>query len=175
VRFTETALSGAWLLELERAEDERGFFARAWCADEFEKRGLDSHIAQCNISWNRKRGTLRGMHFQAMPHQESKIVRCIRGGIYDVIVDLRPDSPTFRSWISVELTAESRIALYIPKEFAHGFQTLTDDAEVFYQMSSAYAPVHAKGIRWNDSRLKIAWPLRDPILSERDRSYPDFE
>jgi len=174
VKFVETPLPGAYVLELERLEDERGFFARTWCAEELAAHGLDAHIAQCNLSSNRHRGTLRGMHYQAAPHQEAKIVRCIRGTIYDAIVDLRRDSPTWRRWTSVELTADNRRALYVPKDFAHGFQTLTDDAEVFYEMSTPYAPGFMRGVRWNDPALAIEWPIGDPILSERDGSYPDL-
>jgi dTDP-4-dehydrorhamnose 3,5-epimerase len=174
VKFVETPLAGAYLLELERLEDERGFFARTWCAEELAAHGLDGEIAQCNLSSNRRRGTLRGMHYQAAPHQEAKIVRCIRGAIYDAIVDLRRDSPTWRRWTSVELTADNRRALYVPKDFAHGFQTLTDDAEVFYEMSTPYAPGFVRGVRWNDPALAIEWPIGDPILSERDGSYPDL-
>ncbi len=172
MKFVETPLAGAYVLELERLEDERGFFARTWCAEELAGHGLEARIAQCNLSSNRRRGTLRGMHYQAAPHQEAKIVRCIRGAIYDVIVDLRHGSPTMRRWTSVELTADNRRALYVPKDFAHGFQTLTDDAEVFYEMSTPYAPGFGRGVRWNDPALAIEWPLGDPILSERDCGYP---
>lgn len=174
MRFVETPLAGAYVLELERLEDERGFFARTWCAEELATRGLESRIAQCNLSSNRRRGTLRGMHYQAAPHQEAKIVRCIRGAIYDVIVDLRHGSPTMRRWTSLELTADNRRALYVPKDFAHGFQTLTDDVEVFYEMSTPYASGFVRGVRWSDPALAIEWPIDDPILSERDRSYPDL-
>jgi dTDP-4-dehydrorhamnose 3,5-epimerase len=174
LKFVETSLPGAYVLELERLEDERGFFARTWCRDEFAARGLESEMAQCSLSSNRRRGTLRGMHYQAAPHQEAKVVRCIRGAIYDVIVDLRRHSPTWRRWASVELTADNRRALYVPKDFAHGFQTLTDDAEVYYEISTPYAPGSGRGVRWNDPVLAIEWPVADPILSERDRSYPDL-
>lgn len=175
MKFVETSLAGAYVLELERLEDERGFFARTWCAEELARHGLEGRIAQCNLSSNRRRGTLRGMHYQAAPHQEAKIVRCIRGAIYDVIVDLRHGSPTLRRWTSVELTAENRLALYVPGDFAHGFQTLTDDAEVFYEMSTLYAPGFGRGVRWNDPALAIEWPIGDPILSERDRGYPGLQ
>jgi dTDP-4-dehydrorhamnose 3,5-epimerase len=170
----ETPLAGSFVVELEQLEDERGFFARTWCADEFASHGLEAQIAQCNLSSNRRRGTLRGMHYQTAPHHEAKIVRCIRGAIYDVIVDLRADSPTWRRWVSVELTAENRRALYVPENFAHGYQTLTDDSEVFYEMSKPYASGLGRGVRWNDPALKIEWPICDPILSERDRSYSDL-
>lgn len=174
MKFVETVLAGAYVLELERLEDERGFFARTWCAVEFAAHGLDGEIAQCNLSSNQRRGTLRGMHYQAAPHQEAKVVRCIRGAIYDVIVDLRHDSPTLRRWTSVELSADNKLALYVPKDFAHGFQTMTDDAEVFYEMSTPYAVGFGRGVRWNDPALAIEWPIGDPILSDRDRTYPDL-
>lgn len=145
--------------------------SRARSAREFERHGLDPVVAQCNVSWNRRRGTLRGLHYQAPPHAEAKLVRCTRGAIWDVIVDVRPDSPTFRRWYAVELSALNRLALYVPAGFAHGFQTLADDSEVFYQMSAFHAPGHARGLRWDDPLLAIAWPLPDPIVSERDRSF----
>lgn len=171
MRFTPTPLAGAQLVAMEFAEDERGGFARSFCAREFERHGLDPVVAQCNVSWNRRRGTLRGLHYQAPPHAEAKLVRCTRGAIWDVIVDVRPDSPTFRRWYAVELSALNRLALYVPAGFAHGFQTLADDSEVFYQMSAFHAPGHARGLRWDDPLLAIAWPLPDPIVSERDRSF----
>ena len=145
--FTETRLAGAYLIEPERIEDERGFFARTWCRDEFERHGLNPRLVQCNVSYNARRGTLRGMHYQAKPHEEAKLVRCTRGAIYDVIVDLRPDSPTYRQWVAAELTAENRRMLYIPEGFAHGFQTLADETEVFYQMSELFHPESARGVR----------------------------
>lgn len=159
------------MLSLERLEDERGFFARTFCQREFTARGMSPAVSQCNLSWNRKRGTLRGLHFQAAPHPEAKVVRCVRGAIWDVIVDLRPDSPTHLHWHAVELTAENRLALYVPEDFAHGFQTLADDTEVLYQMSESYYPDLARGLRWNDPKLAIPWPLPSPIMSERDKSY----
>jgi dTDP-4-dehydrorhamnose 3,5-epimerase len=171
LKFVPTPLAGAQVIELERLADERGFFARSFCQDEFGRNGLDAAIAQCNISWNRRRGTLRGMHFQAAPHEEAKVVRCTRGAIWDVIVDLREGSATRLQWFSVELTAENRTALYVPKGFAHGFQTLAEDSEVLYQMSEPYHAHLARGVRWDDPQLAIRWPLPDPILSERDRSY----
>jgi dTDP-4-dehydrorhamnose 3,5-epimerase len=174
VKIVPTELPEAKLVELERIEDERGFFARSFCARDFQAEGLDPCVAQCNVSYNRRRGTLRGMHFQRAPYAEAKLVRCTRGGIYDVIVDLRPDSPSFRRWLAVELTDENRRALYVPPGFAHGFQTLADDCEVFYQMSEFYVPDAATGVRWNDPAFAIAWPIANPILSPRDASYPDF-
>ena len=172
--FMETKLAGLYRVELERREDERGFFARSWCHDEFAAQGLDTRLAQCNISFNLRRGTLRGMHYQAEPYPEIKLVRCTMGAIYDVAIDLRPASSTFLQWEGMELTAENRRMLYIPAGFAHGFQTLTENSEVFYQMSEYYHPEAAHGARWNDPAFGITWPLPDPFLSERDRTYPDF-
>lgn len=172
--FGPTPLIGAVTVELERREDERGFFARSFCRREFEAQGFDPCVAQCNVSFNRRRGTLRGMHWQEAPHGESKLVRVTGGALWDVIVDLRPDSPTFRCWFGVELTAENRRALYIPPGFAHGFQTLANDVEVFYQMSTFYVPEAQRGVRWDDPAFGIEWPIRPPFLSERDATYPDF-
>ena len=155
-------------------EDDRGLFAYGFRADEFARHGLIPTIAQINLSHTRDRGTLRGMHFQVAPHEEAKTVRCVRGAAYDVIVDLRPGSPTCCRWFGTELTADNRRALYVPPGFAHGFQTLTDDVEVIYLVSAYYAPAHAGGVRWNDPAFRIAWPL-DPVkMHERDRTYPDF-
>lgn len=170
--FEETGLAGAFVIEPERREDERGFFARTWCRDEFAAHGLNPALVQCNISFNKKRGTLRGMHYQAAPHEEAKLVRCTQGAIYDVILDLRRESATFGRWVGVELTAENRRMLYVPEGFAHGFQTLEDDSEVFYQMSAFYHAESALGARWDDPAFAIAWPLPDPILSDRDRAFP---
>jgi dTDP-4-dehydrorhamnose 3,5-epimerase len=172
--FHETSLAGAFLLEMERHEDERGFFARAWCRREFEARGLDPAIAQTSVSFNRLNGTLRGMHFQRPPHDEVKLVRCTRGAIWDVIIDLRPGSPTYRRWESFELSEENRRELYIPKGFAHGFQTLADATEVHYQISEFHSPGAAAGFRHDDPALAISWPLPVSIIAERDRSWPDF-
>ncbi len=172
MRFIETQLKGAFVIELEKVEDERGFFARTFCQKEFDAHGLNPRVAQCNFTYTRKKGTLRGMHYQASPHAEAKLVRCIRGAIFDVIIDLRRDSPSFRQWTAVELTAENGKLLYVPEGFAHGFQTLEDDTEVFYQMSDFYDPECARGVRWDDPALGIAWPLPDPILSERDKNLP---
>ena len=174
MRILDTALPGAKLVELEPIEDERGFFARSFCGREFELAGLDPCVAQCNVSFNRRRGTLRGMHFQRAPHAEAKLVRCTRGRIYDVILDLRPGSPSYRRWFAIELGAESRRALYAPKGVAHGFQTLEDGCEVLYQRSDFYAPELAAGVRWNDPAFGIEWPIADPIVSARDAAYPDF-
>jgi len=171
VKFAPTTLGGAHVIELERLEDERGFFARSFCQDEFRRHGLDPAVAQCNVSWNRRRGTLRGLHYQAAPHEEAKVVRCTRGAIWDVIVDIRDGSATRHKWFSVELSADDRRALYVPKGFAHGFQTLADDSEVLYQMSEPYHAELARGLRWDDPKLGIRWPLPDPVLSARDRGY----
>lgn len=174
--FTETPLPGAYLIEPDRLGDERGFFARTWCAREFAAHGLNAELAQCNISFNRQAGTLRGMHFQAAPHAEAKLVRCTQGAVYDVIVDLRPDSPTHRQWYGAELTAENRHMLYVPEGFAHGFQTLVPDTEVFYQMSAFYVPKSARGVRWDDPAIGIVWPeTSERILSDRDARYPDYQ
>lgn len=171
--FTETKLKGAYLIDLERLEDERGYFARSWCQREFLAQGLDPKTVQCNVSFNKKKGTLRGMHYQLPPFSEAKLVRCTRGVLYDVIIDLRPDSPSFLQWIAVELTAENSRMLYIPKGFAHGFQTMEDDTEVFYQMSEFYAPESARGVRWNDPLFKINWPDAERTISAKDQKYED--
>lgn len=172
--FQDTGLAGAFLVELERIHDERGFFARSWCTREFAERGLNGRLVQCNVSRNRARGTLRGMHYQAAPHEEAKLVRCTMGAIYDVMVDLRPSSRTYLRSFGAELSADNHRALYIPEGFAHGFLTLTDESEVFYQMSEFYAPQTARGLRWNDPLLSIEWPGPVTVISERDRTYPDF-
>jgi dTDP-4-dehydrorhamnose 3,5-epimerase len=173
--FRATPLSGAFLIDLSKFEDERGFFAHTWSASEFARHGLESRMVECSVSWNTKRGTLRGMHYQAAPHGQAKLVRCTKGSIFDVIVDLRRASPTFQQWIGVELTAVNRRMLYIPDGFAHGFQTLEDETEVFYQMSSPYVPASGRGVRWNDPAFGIAWPQPDgPIINQRDNNYPDL-
>lgn len=175
MKFTETQLKGAYIIELEVIQDERGFFARSWCHQEFATKGLNPSLVQCNISFNCKKGTLRGMHYQAKPHEEAKLVRCTMGAIYDVIVDIRPDSSTFKQWVAVELTAKNRKMLYIPEGFAHGFQTLEDNTEVFYQMSQFYRPESGKGIPWDDPNLKITWPEVDQrVISDKDLNYPGF-
>lgn len=173
--FTETKLKGAFIIDIEPREDERGFFARSWCEDEFQKHGLNPRLVQCNISFNKKRGTLRGMHYQIAPFAEAKVVRCTMGAIYDVIIDLRSDSPAFKQWVSVELTAENRRAFYIPEGFAHGFQTLMDNTEAFYQMSEFYHPECARGVRWDDPAFEIEWLEKEKIVSNKDQSFLLFE
>jgi dTDP-4-dehydrorhamnose 3,5-epimerase len=172
--FTETALKGAFMIEPERREDTRGFFARTFCTTEFAKHGLETTVIQSSISYNQRRGTLRGMHYQVPPFQETKLVRCTMGSIYDVIIDLRSASPTYKRTFSVELSAKNRKALYIPRGFAHGFQTLEDESEILYYMSAPYSPEHARGVRWNDAAFGIEWPAAERLMSERDRDYPDF-
>ncbi len=173
--FTETTLKGAFIIEPELHEDERGFFARTFCQEEFEAHGLNINWVQCNISFNSKQGTLRGMHYQTAPYEEIKLVRCTMGSIYDVIIDLRSDSPTFKQWLGIELSADNRRMLYVPENFAHGFQTLVDHTEVHYQMSVFYNPEYSKGLRWNDPVFKILWPpSRQRILSPTDQRYPTF-
>ena len=174
MRFVATGLEGAWVVEVERMDDERGFFARTFCHDEFTARGLKADFVQCNASYNARRSTLRGLHYQASPHEEAKLVRCTRGAIFDAIVDLRRASPTFKRWFGIELSADNHRALYVPEGCAHGFQALQDASEVFYQMSAAYRPEAARGVRWNDPAFGICWPLPDPVLSARDAAYPDF-
>lgn len=175
MKFIPTSLEGAWIIEPTPAVDERGWFARTRCEWEFAEMGLEPRFVQVSLSFNRKRGVLRGMHFQASPHEEVKLVRCIRGAIHDVIIDLRPDSPTFMRHFSAEFSAQNRLALYVPKGFAHGFQALRDASEVLYEISAVYSPGHARGLRWDDPAFGISWPVPDPILLERDRSYPDFQ
>jgi dTDP-4-dehydrorhamnose 3,5-epimerase len=172
--FKETRLKGAYIIEIEPLEDERGFFARSFCQKEFEEHGLNPQIVQCNISYNKKKGTLRGMHYQVAPYEEARLVRCTMGAIFDVIIDLHPNSHTFKKWEAIELTATNRRMLYIPEGFAHGFQTLQDNTEVFYQMSEFYDPQSAKGVRWNDPAFEIVWPDDVRVISDRDRQYPDF-
>lgn len=174
MQFTETEIKGAFILDAERIADERGFFARTWARDEFVAHGLNPDLAQCNLSYNHHKGTVRGMHWQAPPHGETKLVRCTQGGIYDVIVDIRADSPTYLTWIGVELTAENRRALYIPEGCAHGFQTLEDATEVFYMITEYYTPAAARGMRWNDPAIDVRWPLDVTVISGRDAHYPDF-
>ncbi len=174
MKFIETELKGAYLIELEPIEDERGFFARSWCQKEFVKHNLTPNLVQCNISFNHKQGTLRGMHYQEKPHEEVKLIRCTSGAIYDVIIDLRQDSSTFKQWAAVELTADNRKMLYVPEGMAHGFQTLQDNTEVFYQMSAFYHPESARGVRWDDPAFQIDWPEKKPIISLKDSQYPDL-
>jgi dTDP-4-dehydrorhamnose 3,5-epimerase len=173
--FQETKLPGVFEIHLEPMGDERGFFARSWCQREFEGQGLNPVTAQCNISFNEKKGTLRGLHFQAEPYPEAKLVRCTQGSIYDVAVDLRPQSPAFRQWIGVTLTAANRKMIYIPAGFAHGFLTLEAKTEIFYQMSEFYHPELSRGVRWDDPAFQIVWPGQVEVISDRDKGYPDFD
>jgi dTDP-4-dehydrorhamnose 3,5-epimerase len=172
--FQETKLKDAYIIEPERLEDERGFFARSFCQQEFKRFGIDFNIAQCNISFNKNKGTLRGMHYQSAPYEEAKMVSCVRGAIYDVIIDLRPNSSTYCQWLGVELSAENYEIFYIPKGFAHGFQTLAEDTVVLYQMSEFYHPESAQGVRWNDPAFEIKWPLSNSVISEKDMNFKDF-
>lgn len=172
MKFRETELPGAYLIELEPATDDRGFFARSFCAEEFGEHDLPSAYPQCNVSFNHTAGTTRGMHWQAPPNAEAKLVRCTAGAIFDVIVDLRSDSPTRLRHVCVELSAENRHALFVPEGFAHGFQTLRDASEVFYQMSTPYTPTGARGFRWDDPDIGIAWPTPPSVISDRDRDLP---
>jgi len=173
--FRPLSLSGAFVIEPERHEDSRGHFARTFCVEEFHKQGLDTRVVQCSVSFNRKKGTLRGMHYQAAPFEETKLVRCNRGAIYDVIIDLRRDSPTFKQHFAIALDELDGIMLYIPPGFAHGFQTLKDETEVHYQMSNPFSPEHARGVRWNDPAFGIIWPEDERIIIERDQKYANFE
>ncbi|HMG74741.1 MAG TPA: dTDP-4-dehydrorhamnose 3,5-epimerase [Pyrinomonadaceae bacterium] len=173
--FTETALKGAFIIEPELIEDERGFFARTWTDKEFGGHGLNPRIAQGSIAFNKRRGTIRGMHYQIPPHAEAKLVRCTAGAIYDIIIDLREDSSSRYQWLAVELTAKNRLMIYIPEGFAHGYQTLEDSTEVLYQISNYYHPESARGFRFDDPGFVVKWPLPVSVISERDRSYADFE
>jgi dTDP-4-dehydrorhamnose 3,5-epimerase len=173
--FKETNLPGVFEIRLEPSHDGRGFFARSWCQREFENYRLNRNVVQCNVSFNKLKGTLRGMHYQEAPKGEAKLVRCTSGSVYDVVIDLRADSPTFKRWISVTLTAEGRNMIYVPEGCAHGFLTLEDETEVFYQMSEFYTPELARGVRWDDPAFQIVWPEKIEVISERDRTYADFE
>ncbi len=173
--FTAAPLPGVFVIDPERHEDQRGFFARSFCAREFAAHGLDPRVVQCNMSFSPKKGTLRGLHFQRPPHAEAKLVRCTAGALYDVVVDVRPDSPTFRRHFAVELSAAGRRLLYVPEGLAHGFQSLVDDTEVVYQISAPFCPEAAAGVRWNDPAFAIGWPLPIAVISERDRTHPDFD
>jgi dTDP-4-dehydrorhamnose 3,5-epimerase len=173
--FTPTKIQGVFILEPERIEDERGFFARTWCQTEFAEHGIKALPVQCNISFNKRKGTLRGMHYQRVPHEETKVVRCTMGSLYDVAVDMRPDSPTFKQWAGETLSAANRRMMIIPPGCAHGFLTLEDETEASYQMSASYAPKHAAGVRWNDPAFGIRWPGDAVVIVDRDRNYPDFE
>lgn len=172
--FTETSLKDAYIVDIQKIEDQRGFFARGWCQNEFEAQGLVPRIAQVNISYSQHKGTLRGMHYQKAPYSESKLVRCIKGAFYDVIVDLRPDSPTFKQWLGVELTADNYRMLYVPEGFAHGFQTLVDHTEAFYMVSQFYTPQAESGLRYNDPAFAIQWPLEVEVISDKDKNWPDY-
>lgn len=173
--FTATPIAGVWVVDLDRREDPRGWFARSWCVDEFASLGVVFRPVQANLSFNKTRGTLRGMHYQAAPHAESKLVRCSRGAFWDVALDLRPESPSYKTWFGIELSALNGRGLFIPEGCAHGFQTLEDDSEVSYLMGAKYQPDAARGLRWNDPAFGIEWPLAtEPLLSPRDASYPDF-
>ena len=175
MQFFSTTLPGVFEIRIEPHCDERGFFARTWCQKEFEEHGLNPRLVQCNVSFNQRRGTLRGMHFQASPHAEAKLVRCTRGSVYDVVLDLRAESPTYKRWVGITLTADKRNMMYVPEGCAHGFITLEDDTEVFYQMSEFYDSSSARGVRWNDPVFGIIWPIETAVISERDANYPDFE
>jgi dTDP-4-dehydrorhamnose 3,5-epimerase len=174
MNFRETELPGVFEVRLEPKPDERGYFARTWCQQEFTAHGLSSNIVQCNTSFNLKKGTLRGMHYQQEPNAEIKLIRCTRGKIFDVVLDLRPQSPAFKKWTSLILSSSSQNMIYIPEGFAHGFLTMEDDTEVFYQMSESHSAESARGVRWNDPAFKIDWPEEVVVISERDRSYPNF-
>jgi dTDP-4-dehydrorhamnose 3,5-epimerase len=175
VIFTPTQLPGAYIIDLKKLSDARGFFARAWCQNEFDAHRLSTRVVQCNMSFNPTKGTLRGMHYQAVPYAEAKLIRCTQGALYDVIIDLRPHSPTYMQWLGVELTADNRTMLYVPEGFAHGYQTLTDDTEAFYQVSQFYHPEAERGVRWNDPVFGIDWPAVSPrLMSAKDESWPDY-
>ena len=174
MKFNKTAINGAFVIDIERREDDRGFFARAWCKREFAEHGLSAELAQVNISFNKERGTLRGMHYQIAPYQETKLVRCARGAIFDVIIDLRPESPTYRQWLGVELSPDAHRMLYVPESCAHGFQVLEDNTEVTYQVSQVYSPQAERGVRWDDPAFGIEWPMEVRVISEKDARWPDY-
>ena len=173
--FLETKLPGVFEVHIEAKPDERGFFARTWCRKEFEAQGLAANLVQCSLSFNKRKGTLRGMHYQIVPHEETKLIRCTQGAIYDVVLDLRPKSPKFREWIAVELTAEKHNMIYVPQGCAHGFLTLEDRSEATYQMSEFQHAEAARGVRWDDPAFQIKWPAKVEVISERDRTYADFQ
>jgi len=174
MKFTETKIHGVFVIELEKHEDDRGWFARAWCCEEFTAHGLPTDLAQTNLSHNAQRGTVRGMHFQTAPHAEAKLVRCVAGAVHDIALDLRPESPTFKQSVATELSADNGRAVFLPEGIAHGFQTLTDDATLFYQMSAPYAPEFARGVRWDDAAFQIEWPIAEAIVCEHDLAFPIF-
>ena len=173
--FQKTKLPGVFEIHIEAKPDERGLFARTWCQEEFASQGLSARLVQCNLSFTTRAGTLRGMHYQVAPHEEAKLIRCTRGAIYDVVVDLRHHSPAYKDWVAVELTAEKRNMIYVPEGCAHGFLTLQDGTEVIYQMSEFWNQDSARGVRWNDPAFQISWPAKIEVISERDRTYPDFQ
>ncbi|MHA6250226.1 dTDP-4-dehydrorhamnose 3,5-epimerase [Pontibacter sp. CAU 1760] len=173
--FTETKLKGAFIIDVKRLEDERGFFGRSYCKREMEEHGLNTNMVQANVSYNKKKGTLRGMHMQVSPYEETKLVRCTRGAIYDVIIDMREDSETYKQWIGVELTADNYRMLFVPEGFAHGFITLEDNSDVTYNVTQYYTPGSERGIRWNDPAFNIEWPIEPQVISEKDQAHPDFE
>jgi len=173
--FHASKLQGVFEIHLEPRSDERGFFARTWCQREFESNKLNPKLVQCSVSFNSRKGTLRGMHYQAPPFEEAKVVRCTRGAVYDVVVDLRLDSPTYKDWIAVVLTADKRNMVYVPEGCGHGFLTLEDKSEIFYQMSEFHSAESARGVRWDDPAFRIAWPEKVEVISERDRTYPNFQ
>ena len=172
--ITETKLKGAFVIEMDQFKDARGFFARAWSDREFAAAGLKASFVESNLAFNHNKGTLRGMHYQLPPYEQVKLVRCTRGSIYDVIIDLRRGSPTFKQWFALEMSADNHRTLYVPGEFAHGYLTLDDDTEVLYQTSSYYAPEHGRGVRWNDPAFNISWPAEPRVIIDRDREYEDF-
>jgi len=174
MEFVETHLKGAFIVRIKRIEDFRGFFGRAWCRDEFAKHGLNPNATQLNVAFSHKKGTLRGLHFQAAPHDEAKFMRCSRGAVHDVIVDLRPDSPTRGQWVGVDLTADNHAMLYAPEGFAHGYQTLEDNTELNYMTTAAYAASSARGVRYDDPAFKIVWPLPVSVISDADKAWPDY-
>jgi dTDP-4-dehydrorhamnose 3,5-epimerase len=175
MRITETKLKGSYIIEPERFHDERGFFARVYSERDFAALGVSTHFIECNLSFNRKKGSLRGMHYQAAPHGQAKLVRCTRGAIFDVAIDLRPESPTFKQWVGMELTDENRLLFFLPKDFAHGYLTLEDDTEVSYQVTSEYVPESSRGFRWNDPTFGVQWPdVGELVINARDRTYPPF-
>lgn len=175
MEFTETKLKGAFVVRLKKIEDHRGFFARGWCRDEFAQHGLNPGMIQLNVGFSHKRGTVRGMHYQAKPHEEAKFVRCTRGAIYDVIIDLRPGSSTRHQWFGIELTPENGTMLYAPEGFAHGYQTLMDDTDMYYMTTAAYAAASARGVRHDDPAFGIRWPLPTAVISEADRTWPAYQ
>jgi dTDP-4-dehydrorhamnose 3,5-epimerase len=174
MKFSQCQLPGLFVIDIESVSDERGMFARCWCEDEFRQQGLVTQLSQCSLSFNKSKATLRGMHYQKMPNAETKVVRCTRGSIFDVAIDLRPESPSYKKWFGIQLSAENHKMLYIPEGMAHGFITLEPDTEVFYQISVPYAPESACGVRWNDPCFNIKWPMNPTVISAKDSNYPDY-